>query len=130
MFTWNDMMKNAVKAKHAAGDLSSEHVLDAMHADQMRSYVAEHVFGIRRRSTFAAVAQGAGLVILGAIIGGGLMAFLARTGPVKAVVSAADHAKSDAKNDVVKSVKDAKEAVDGFSGHRAASTFGTNDSKS
>ena len=86
MLSWKDVLKIMLKAKSAAGDIDKDRVLDAIRADDMREYLADHVLGVRRRGTFAVIAESTGLVLLGVVIGGGIAYLLTKDQPARQVV--------------------------------------------
>jgi hypothetical protein len=86
MLSWKDALKIMLKAKAAAGDIDKDRILDAVHADEMREYLADHLLGVRKRSTFAVIAESTGFIMLGVVIGGGIAYLLARDQPARQVV--------------------------------------------
>jgi hypothetical protein len=86
MMSWKDAFKIMMRAKAAAGDIDKDRILDAVHADEAREYLAHHLLGVRRRSTVAAIAESTGFVMLGVLIGGGIAYLLARDQPARQVV--------------------------------------------
>jgi hypothetical protein len=86
MLSWKDMLKIMLKAKAAAGDIDKDRVLDSIHADEMREYLADHLLGVRRRGAFAVIAESTGFVMLGVVIGGGIAYLLTRDQPARQVV--------------------------------------------
>lgn len=75
MISFRQLQKSASKA---ANKFSSDKIMDALHAEAMRDYVGEHVFGVKKRSTFASVASATGFIVLGAAIGGALVIFASK----------------------------------------------------
>jgi hypothetical protein len=99
MLSWNDVLKTMLKAKSAAGEIDKDRIFDAIHADEAREYIAEHLLGVRRRSTFAVIAEGTGFVLLGIVIGGGIAYLLTRDQPARKFVgSVTDRLRREAED--------------------------------
>ncbi len=86
MLSWKDVLKIMLKARAAAGDIDKDRVLDAMRADEVREYLADHLLGVRRRSAFAVIAESTGFILLGVVIGGGIAYLLTKDQPARNVV--------------------------------------------